>query len=150
MIIDVMKLKREGKFEAEFSFLYKASDKALDLPSAKYRGDVKVNAFVELSGSDVFADITLNYEIEGECSRCLEPASKAVEYAFSAKFSLNPSEEEGDYRYASGKIDLTDAVNEALILSAPATIYCKPDCKGLCPTCGANRNSGDCNCDSDF
>ncbi len=144
MIIDVIKLKSEGKLESEFSFLYKASEKTLSLPNACYEGDVRVNAEISLSGRDVFAYVTLNYAVRGECSRCLEQAFCEVEHSFSAKFSLTPNKEEGEYRYASGKVDLTEAVNEQLILSSPATIYCKPDCKGLCPVCGANRNLCDC------
>lgn len=144
MIIDLNKLKREGKTESEFVFDYVANENVLDLPAAKFGGAVKVTAFIELSGRDVFADITLDYVIKGECSRCLEPAEQKVNYSFEAKFSLTPDKEEGDYGYSGGKVDLTECVNENLILSAPAAVYCKPDCKGLCPVCGANRNFIDC------
>ena len=144
MIIDLNKLKREGKTEEEFVFAFKADDTKLLLPAAKYDGDVKVTALIELSGRDVFADVTLDYVIAGECSRCLEPARQNVSCSFEAKFSLNPGADDGEYGYSGGKIDLTDCVNENLILSVPATIYCKPDCKGLCPVCGANRNLTDC------
>lgn len=107
-----------------------------------------ITAEIELLDKDVLANVTLKYAVCGECSRCLEAARGCVEHSFFAKFSLNPNAEEGEYRYSSGKVDLTAAVNEELILSAPATIYCKPDCKGLCPVCGANRNLCDCgHCD---
>jgi uncharacterized protein len=32
-------------------------------------------------------------------------------------------------------------------LSLPVKTLCKPDCKGLCPRCGENRNSQACHCD---
>lgn len=144
MIIDLNKLKREGKTESEFVFDYVPSSDKLGLPFAEYDGAVKVTAFVELSGRDVFADVTLSYVIKGACSRCLEPARQKIDYSFEAKFSLNPNLDDEEYGYSGGKVDLTDCVNENLILSAPAAIYCKPDCKGLCPVCGANRNLTDC------
>ena len=148
MIIDVIKLKSEGRQCGEFSFAYKADDKILGIPAAYYDGEVEVTAEIELLNKDVLANVTLKYAVCGECSRCLEAARGCVEHSFFAKFSLNPNAEEGEYRYSSGKVDLTAAVNEELILSAPATIYCKPDCKGLCPVCGANRNLCDCgHCD---
>ena len=27
-------------------------------------------------------------------------------------------------------------------------ILCKPDCKGICPTCGRDLNTGTCDCDN--
>ena len=41
-------------------------------------------------------------------------------------------------------IDLTDAIGAALITETPYVVLCKPDCKGLCPVCGANLNEEDC------
>ena len=32
----------------------------------------------------------------------------------------------------------------AIIMDMPMVIYCKDDCKGLCPVCVANLNHGDC------
>ena len=29
-------------------------------------------------------------------------------------------------------------------METPFVVLCKPDCKGLCPVCGANLNEGDC------
>ena len=143
MIIDVLKLKQEGKLSAEFNFDYLASnDLILSLPNASFEGAVKVNAFVELEGKDVYADINLTYVISCDCSRCLEKATQEVNYSYSAKYTL--FEEEDSYIYKSGKVDLVSSVNEAIIVSQPTVIYCKEDCKGLCPVCGANLNEGDC------
>jgi len=38
------------------------------------------------------------------------------------------------------------AVTEQVILSVPMKVVCRPDCRGLCPVCGANRNTGECQC----
>ena len=37
-------------------------------------------------------------------------------------------------------------VVEGFAESLPATILCRDDCAGLCPTCGANRNTTSCDC----
>jgi uncharacterized protein len=34
----------------------------------------------------------------------------------------------------------------ALIMETPYVVLCREDCAGLCPTCGANLNEGDCGC----
>ena len=38
---------------------------------------------------------------------------------------------------------------ETLITALPAALVCSPDCKGLCPQCGANLNKGPCGCRKD-
>jgi uncharacterized protein len=48
-----------------------------------------------------------------------------------------------------GIYDLFPRVREALILEIPIKLLCREDCKGVCRTCGANLNSGDCGCSSE-
>jgi uncharacterized protein len=44
-------------------------------------------------------------------------------------------------------LDLSEVVRQALWLAAPMEAVCRPDCAGLCPTCGGNRNLGECQCE---
>ena len=39
-------------------------------------------------------------------------------------------------------------VREEVLLGVPDAPLCRPDCAGLCPTCGADRNVGPCDCDT--
>ena len=39
-----------------------------------------------------------------------------------------------------------DAIRDALTLELPLRVLCKEDCKGLCPKCGVNLNTGSCSC----
>jgi uncharacterized protein len=43
------------------------------------------------------------------------------------------------------QIDLRPLLREYLTLEIPISPMCKPDCKGLCPICGENRNQTTCN-----
>ena len=45
-----------------------------------------------------------------------------------------------------GKIGLEDLAIEQLYLNLPLKPVCSTACKGLCPTCGSNRNVTDCGC----
>ena len=143
MIIDVNKLKQQGKTEDDFSFEYIPEGQLIDLPNAVIDGYVKVNAKATLSGRDLFVDGEATFNVKGECSRCLEPANAVVVVCFSADFSLLAGAE---YPIKAGKADLTPAVDEAIIMGAPMVIYCQDDCKGVCPECGVNLNKGNCNC----
>ena len=60
--------------------------------------------------------------------------------------------EDGDARvYDAGaaELDLKEAVREELILAIDPFVVCDPECKGLCPKCGVNRNTDSCDCTTD-
>src|ERR1700728_483067 len=111
---------------------------------------------------DIVADIRLKGSFAGKfqvpCARCVEP----VEIPLSAEFDLifRPSEadseplersitapETGSGYYQKDSLLLEDVLREQVLLTLPVRTLCKPDCKGLCPRCGENRNSTACTCD---
>ena len=142
MVIDILKLKQEAGMTSHFLFEYEAKDDLLALPDAHFRGNVILEGDASLVGKELFVEMIVRYVVDCPCSRCLEPAQAKVEYPFSVKYTLFP--EEDAYLYKSGRADLTSAADEAILLSQPTVVYCKPDCKGLCPVCGANLNNTDC------
>lgn len=88
-----------------------------------------------------------------ECARCLEPATVDVEAEIQGYFLLNPEdisegyeEDEVDVVNKKGDFDIAPNIMAAICYATPFVILCKDDCKGLCPTCGANLNEGTCNC----
>ncbi|HET8769510.1 MAG TPA: DUF177 domain-containing protein [Gemmatimonadaceae bacterium] len=87
----------------------------------------------------------------GECRRCLT----AVSYDVSGELQLlyaDVDDENADepdvYPIAElgTMVDLRPAVREQWLLDAAQLPLCRPDCKGLCPTCGAELNAGPCAC----
>jgi len=48
--------------------------------------------------------------------------------------------------YVEDEIDLLPLVRDTVLLAIPLAPLCRPDCKGLCPDCGANLNTGTCTC----
>lgn len=68
-----------------------------------------------------------------ECTRCLKP----LELAWSVQISVMVPID-------GGPMDLTDEVRQSIALAEPMKILCKPDCKGLCAICEANRNDVNC------
>ncbi|MBR5439002.1 MAG: DUF177 domain-containing protein [Clostridia bacterium] len=145
MIIDVNKLKYSGKLEADFAFLYTASENLLLVDDSVIDGPISVSVTVELHDSSVYVDGTVSCTIVGRCARCVEQAVYEFSTDLSVRYVLN-NPEENDYLYKRGIVDLTDAVNEKIVTDAPTVIYCKDNCKGLCPKCGCNLNLEDCNC----
>lgn len=48
--------------------------------------------------------------------------------------------------YDGDALDLGEVIREQLFLAAPLSRLCREDCRGLCPSCGANRNQAECGC----
>ena len=70
-----------------------------------------------------------------ECSRCLEPLKLAVEVDFQELFAYSLQQED-DFLVQEEKIDLEQAITDAVVLSLPFKPVCSQDCLGLCPECG--------------
>ena len=81
------------------------------------------------------------------CCRCLEPVQAALRVQIDALYAKQPDPDDPDlYGFEAHALALEDAVQDALLLELPHQFFCKPDCKGLCPVCGANLNRGSCTC----
>ena len=95
--------------------------------------------------------------ISTDCSRCLEAFSIPVDAPFDALL-LPVSADAGDAEreiaaedlgvsfYENDAIDLGQIVREQCYLALPMKPLCTPDCRGLCPVCGINRNHESCTC----
>jgi uncharacterized protein len=111
---------------------------------------------------DIVADIRLRGNFAGKfevpCARCVEPVEIPLEADFDLIFrpadadaeaterSITAPETEIGY-YLKDSLLLEDVLREQVLLSLPVRTLCKPDCKGLCQRCGANRNSQACECE---
>ncbi len=145
MVIDVRKLKFSGKTETDFQFDYQVNPDILTLPGACIDGAVRVTGVLELHGDDVYVDGTIACTIVGECARCLRETRVEFSEEFSVIYATRRQDED-DYLYKNGLVDLSLAVDDLMIISLPTVIYCREDCKGLCHTCGKNLNDGSCDC----
>lgn len=145
MVIDVKKLKRSGKESCSFHFDYEADDSAITLPDAEYSRPVSVNGTLTLGGNEVWAEGEIEYFVSTKCSRCLDDVIFHNIVEFDETFSEDDNTD-GAYLYSRGLVDLTEMVNEKLLLSFPVSVLCKEDCKGICSGCGVNLNHEDCKC----
>jgi DUF177 domain-containing protein len=97
-----------------------------------------------------------SYVREG-CARCLAETDCQVDIRFIEEFvpvtdantgaGISIEEDEDTYRIGPAFVlDLRDALREYLLIAEPLKPLCRPDCAGLCPTCGSNLNDGACSC----
>lgn len=131
MIIEIKKLTARGKYEGDFSFEFTPSEEKLLIPMCAFEGVVKVEGTYEIYEDDsVGVDFTVKYALGGQCSYCLEKARKEVEYYSGVLFVADKNDND-NYYYDGIKIDLTAAVNDALLFSQPEVLLCKEGCQGI-------------------
>jgi uncharacterized protein len=84
----------------------------------------------------------LQTTIQAECGRCLTEFPHPLKTEFSDLYVFSHKDRTDDdlVMPEDGFVDLGPIAREQLLLEIPINLVCKPDCKGLCSVCGANKN----------
>jgi uncharacterized protein len=106
---------------------------------------VVVDVVLEWVSDGLLATGTVDGAWEGPCRRCLGPVRGELHVDVQELFEATPRDGES-YPLGHHTVDLEPLAREALTLDLPLAPLCAEDCRGLCPTCGADRNQGDCGC----
>jgi uncharacterized protein len=115
-------------------------------------GAIRVVGRLSAAGADRFY---FSGRLEGrvalECRRCLAPIDLKVEDEAHFIFVPEGGIEADDpdvylFDPMARSLDLRPAVRESWLLAAPQFAVCREDCRGICPTCGTDLNTGSCEC----
>ncbi len=96
---------------------------------------IELNLRLESVHDGILATGEVDSTAMADCSRCLEPLKLAVEVDFQELFAYS-LEQEDDFLVQDEKIDLEQAITDAVVLSLPFKPVCSEDCLGLCSECG--------------
>lgn len=135
---------------------------ALDPGELAVAPDGRFKARVERAdGGSLHVRGHLSLKTSGPCARCLAETPLVVDQELDL-FFLPESEAHSEYDdeegaelqdrdlvvtfYKGDMIDLGAVVREHVLLAQPMKRLCREDCKGVCPTCGADRNLVACGC----
>lgn len=115
--------------------------------------EVRLDGSVESVIGGVIVAGTVRAGWVGTCRRCLEEASGelAVEVRelfrdAAAVASEGDASAEESYVVGGDELDVEPLVHDACILELPLAPVCSESCRGICPHCGANLNTGECTC----
>lgn len=152
-VVDLLRAPTGETREAELEGYLDLSEDGVRL-AGPVRGRIRL-----MRGPDgVIAAGRLRVPVRTECARCLEPVE--AEMVIDLEESFRPSVEiPGGPEAAPADdddaatlidelhvLDLTEVLRQGILLALPVHPLCRADCKGLCPTCGANWNEGPCTC----
>jgi uncharacterized protein len=152
-----IELDRLEELGGKFSEAYDVESLPLDEEDVRLAEPAEVRGRIRRSGQEVELRGELHAKIESLCSRCLKPVQLPIHAEFAERFVPAVSwrdeeqhelqEEDLNLAVFDGEaIELNDLVREEILLAVPAQILCREDCKGLCPTCGIDRNASSCEC----
>lgn len=123
-------------------------------------GPLEIRLSIQKGTEEYYCNGEVTGELVLECARCLSAFAGTVKedvtfVACSAQFASAIAKEaldDEEYVLFAGSdevIEMTEPVRQALLVALPMMPLCSEECKGLCPTCGVNRNSQNCGCQTE-
>ncbi|MGD2157441.1 MAG: DUF177 domain-containing protein [Anaerolineales bacterium] len=103
-------------------------------------------ARVSRTTQGLLVQVKLSASSSDQCVRCLKQFEQELSPNFTELYAFQSHADEDTELILpeNGVIDLEPLVREYMLLEIPIKPVCQPDCLGLCPVCGENRNSTDC------
>jgi uncharacterized protein len=148
MIIRVSDLPDEGLLVAN------AGEFVAPFADSSWRLDA-VRLQVHREGDDVVVVGDIRASVPLVCGRCLEEFRVDVHPVVDVRYVPRPALDDNvelgvddldlDF-YANDELNLAALLETETTLALPMKPLCRPDCRGLCPTCGGNRNVTACGC----
>lgn len=90
----------------------------------------------------------INTELILNCSRCIEKFIYPVDIEIHEEFSNDGEDRDDNVIFIdSDNINITEIVENNIIMVLPIKILCSESCRGLCQHCGTNLNNRECDCD---
>jgi len=116
-------------------------------------GDLKVDyvrgqLLLTRTTRGVLATGQFHTALQAECVRCLEFFPLKLQVSMEEMFTFTPAADP-TYFIDESWLDLRQPLREQILLALPMHSLCRPECKGLCVTCGQNLNEGPCSCDTE-
>ncbi len=120
------------------------ADLGIDVLGVPEGSPIELDLRLEAVMEGVLVTGTARVQLEGECSRCLDPVEDDLEvelqelYAYDDEHDMPEEEDEDVSRLDGDLLDLEPLVRDAVVLSLPFRPLCRDDCPGLCAECGAH------------
>jgi uncharacterized protein len=125
---------------------YEVHDATLEIAD-----DLRLAAPIEGEVRSILATAELTTALDERCSRCLAPVATPVHVSLQEEalpsididtgLPVDTAAEPDALRLDDQhELDLQESVREAISLAEPIVPLCRPDCRGLCPRCGADLN----------
>jgi uncharacterized protein len=154
LAVDVRELLQQPGAHKHVVLRAALPDLATPVASVPAGSPVSVDAEVESVVEGLLVTGKVGATVTLRCVRCLRDVDDELEAEVRELFAARGSrsagaeprddEDEGYAVLPDDRLPLDTMVRDTLVLAFPSFPLCRPDCAGLCPECGADRNSNDC------
>lgn len=152
MLIELKKLfsKEDNRIEEDLELPWDTFESQLGSFAIKKKTPLHIVLLhVSKRRLEVSGEVTLVIEIP--CDRCLSSVEKSFTISFEKQVDcgdIDVDDDSNDTQYiVDMALDVGKIVKDELLVSWPAKVLCKDDCKGICKVCGHDLNVSDCGCD---
>jgi uncharacterized protein len=148
MKIDVSELFRKKVTHKNIDLVVDGSEVFSLSQDIRIDNPINVKGVLSLSGDILHFDGQIKCDAILQCSRCTEEFVYSVDIEAHEEFSHNDENEDDNIIFIEGdKIDITEIIENNILLALPIKPLCSESCKGLCQSCGTNLNNNACKCD---
>ncbi|MCI8332577.1 MAG: DUF177 domain-containing protein [Clostridiales bacterium] len=148
MKIDMSPILSGAKNTIDFSYPLQPEDAQM-IPGVVFPKPFTVSGKITNNAGYMALSLCAAAEYEAACDRCLQPVLRTLTVEFNRTIALPGTLEEENDDYVvieENAVDVDIPLLEEILLSVPSKILCREDCKGLCPKCGHDLNTGACSC----
>ncbi len=129
-------------------------DSELDFPAVRIAEDLTlgyVRGRLRLSRTKegILVQAHLHIGMQDECFRCLDPVARDIEVDLEELYTFHSMAESEFSIDEDAVLDLNPLLRAEVLIKTDQRAICRPDCKGICPDCGANLNHESCECQQD-
>jgi uncharacterized protein len=154
MKLDLSKLKLHPRDTEVFFEQARGDDVFLADLGGKFIDPVEVEIVVDNTGTIYAGRGRVRTLVQLPCARCLQDFTYPIETEFQAAIvessrSDQFSPDEGFIFIDEEMADIGPLVEEAIFMAIPICPVCQPECQGLCPVCGQDKNTATCSCHED-
>jgi DUF177 domain-containing protein len=145
LLINAAELLRRPGSERRFDLHPTIADLGLVDPRFDPDATVEVSLRLESLTDGLVVDGQIRAPWADSCRRCLTDATGMVVSDVTELYQQVITDPDA-FEIVGDQIDLGAMIREHILLEAPLAPLCRPDCAGLCPTCGTDLNLSTCDC----
>ena len=148
MFLDLHELIEVPGRSAEFAC--ELDQERLAFPALlRFLSPVKASGLVKNEAGMLLLEGSIETDMLLCCDLCAAEFEQHMALPVRATLQADaPDDDEDDtlFPLEGDGIDVSSVMETSFILQTDMRFLCRPDCRGLCPSCGKNLNDGPCDC----
>jgi uncharacterized protein len=146
LVVNVTELMRRAGNDKDVAVTMTLVDLGVDDPRFDPLAEARIELHLESMSDGLVVRGSVQAPWRSTCRRCLEAATGVTTSEVQELYQVHVTDPDA-FELDGDVLDLAPMVKEVVLLDAPLAPLCRPDCKGICPTCGAALNQGECGCE---